>query len=237
MPKQPAFQFYPGDWLRDPNLQSAAFASQGIWMKCLCFMWEADDRGVLRGSREALMRLIGCGQAEFDGFIADLERYRFGDVATDGNGDVTLRNRRMVAAEKVRKDTANRVARFRERAAVTHRETPLSQPDNSASSSSSSSSRIKDLSHDSGGKEPERKRACTHGKCAPDRCRYAETVKLAGVIESVAGKFRLTPVGPPAPVVKIEKFAGGGDDCAAGVPPRVPTAHPLPPAARAEASA
>lgn len=47
MAKLPAFQFYPGDWMKDPNLRRCSHAAKGIWMDILCLMFESDERGFL----------------------------------------------------------------------------------------------------------------------------------------------------------------------------------------------
>ncbi len=45
--KLPAFQFYPGDWMKDPSLQSVSLAAKGLWITMLCLMHESPERGVL----------------------------------------------------------------------------------------------------------------------------------------------------------------------------------------------
>lgn len=45
--KRPAFQFYPGDWLKDADLGGCSPAARGVWMDVLCLMFECDERGVL----------------------------------------------------------------------------------------------------------------------------------------------------------------------------------------------
>lgn len=45
--KLPAFQFYPGDWRKDPNLSRCTHAEKGVWMDMLCIAFECDERGVL----------------------------------------------------------------------------------------------------------------------------------------------------------------------------------------------
>lgn len=47
MAKQPAFQFYVGDWLKDPNLRRCSHAAKGVWIDALCLMFESEERGVL----------------------------------------------------------------------------------------------------------------------------------------------------------------------------------------------
>lgn len=45
--KRPAFQFYPGDWMKDPDLRRCGRAARGMWIDILCLMFECSDRGVL----------------------------------------------------------------------------------------------------------------------------------------------------------------------------------------------
>jgi hypothetical protein len=45
--KLPSFQFYTGDWMKDPNLRRCSRAARGMWMDMLCLMFECGDRGVL----------------------------------------------------------------------------------------------------------------------------------------------------------------------------------------------
>jgi hypothetical protein len=36
--KLPAFQFYPGDWRKDPNLCRCSHAAKGVWIDMICLM-------------------------------------------------------------------------------------------------------------------------------------------------------------------------------------------------------
>ena len=45
--KLPAFQFYPGDWRKDPNLCRCSHAAKGVWIDMICLMHETEERGVL----------------------------------------------------------------------------------------------------------------------------------------------------------------------------------------------
>lgn len=45
--KLPAFQFYPGDWRKDPAVQMLSYHHRGIWLELLCFMFESPIRGKL----------------------------------------------------------------------------------------------------------------------------------------------------------------------------------------------
>jgi len=44
--KLPSFQFYPGDWKKDPELNRASKAEKGMLMDSLCLLWECEDRGM-----------------------------------------------------------------------------------------------------------------------------------------------------------------------------------------------
>jgi hypothetical protein len=44
--KIPSFQFYPGDWLKDPALRRVSKASKGLWIELICLSFECEERGV-----------------------------------------------------------------------------------------------------------------------------------------------------------------------------------------------
>lgn len=71
MSKLPSFQFYPGDWQKDPALRSCSPASRGIFIDSLCLMFDCAQRGVLVTGN--------CVWSEKDWA-----------AAIGGNGDVTL---------------------------------------------------------------------------------------------------------------------------------------------------
>lgn len=45
--KRPAFQFYPGDWLRNSKLRRCSHAARGAWVDVLCLLHDAEQYGVL----------------------------------------------------------------------------------------------------------------------------------------------------------------------------------------------
>lgn len=62
--KLPAFQFYPGDWLKDATLRRCTHEEKGVYIDMLCLMFECDERGVLSTagrawSDEEIARAIG----------------------------------------------------------------------------------------------------------------------------------------------------------------------------------
>ncbi len=46
--KNPAFQFYPGDWRKDQNLSRASLAAKGALIEIMCLAFECEKRGVLQ---------------------------------------------------------------------------------------------------------------------------------------------------------------------------------------------
>ena len=52
MGKLPAFQFYPGDWMKDAALRSVGFAARGLYIDLLCLMWECPERGYLKSGNQ-----------------------------------------------------------------------------------------------------------------------------------------------------------------------------------------
>lgn len=135
--KAPAFQFYPGDWLRDPELGLASAATQGVWINFLCQMWFARDRGVLSGNLSQLAQLGRCQSDDVVRFLSEAKALKFCDVSEDGHGIVTVTNRRMANEEKARVFARERKARERERKSesrASHTENPqLSRECHSAS--------------------------------------------------------------------------------------------------------
>jgi hypothetical protein len=47
MSKLPAIQFYPGDWRKDPGVQSLSYEERGIWLELLFMMHESEKPGLL----------------------------------------------------------------------------------------------------------------------------------------------------------------------------------------------
>src|SRR5262245_12673472 len=105
MMKLPSFQFYPGDWLKDPGVQSLSYHDRGVWLEILCFMHESCDRGklLLNGapiSDDALARLLGLDKQVLTNTITSLLT---SGVASRDEKTGAIMNRRMVGDEKIRK--------------------------------------------------------------------------------------------------------------------------------------
>ena len=147
MSKAPAFQFYVRDWLSDPQLRQASPAAKGIWIDCLCFMWEAPNKGQLTGTIAGLSRMLGVSEHEFGAFLSEVETLGFASLErqqmTPADQKVTLENRRMAREAQSKKSHTNRQRRYVERKKNGHgdgvNDAEVTPPSSSSSSSSSSS--------------------------------------------------------------------------------------------------
>ena len=54
--KSPAFQFYPKDWLADPNVRAMTHAERGIYIDLLCSCW---TEGSIPDDPEECARIAG----------------------------------------------------------------------------------------------------------------------------------------------------------------------------------
>ncbi len=102
--KLPAFQFYPGDWRKDPGVQSLSFHDRGVWFEIICLMHESEFRGklILNGKpmpQDALARLLGLDNQILTKTIDNLLNY---GVASLCDETAALICRRMLRDEEVR---------------------------------------------------------------------------------------------------------------------------------------
>lgn len=106
MGKLPALQFYPGDWRKDPAVQSLTFEQRGVWFEMLMIMHESAHRGkmTLNGKpmpTEAIANILGGGMTEVllnQILTTLLER----GVASREPETGIIYNRRMVRDEYIR---------------------------------------------------------------------------------------------------------------------------------------
>lgn len=140
MGKQPAFQWYPNDYLRDTRMLT--LSARGAWADMLNFMWYAPERGKLEGSREQLARQLSCAVDELQSILDELSVTKVANV-TNCNGIVTVINRRMWNEEKERKSTRLRVRKFRNSKSNTMNNKSVTPPSSSSSSSSTSKQKEK----------------------------------------------------------------------------------------------
>ncbi len=135
MGKNPAFLFYPKDWLSDTELQQSAASTRGIWTNLLSHMWFSQERGMVSGTVQELCRLGACTEPEWLIFYEQNCRLKFSDV-TFCDGIVTVKNRRMMREEKERESTRLRVVRHRKRESNANVTIPLPVPSTPSTPSS-----------------------------------------------------------------------------------------------------
>lgn len=68
--KRPAFQFYVGDWQRNPNLRRCSFAEKGLWIDLLCIMHDQPEYGILRWTLKEVATALGCKISDLNGLIS-----------------------------------------------------------------------------------------------------------------------------------------------------------------------
>lgn len=108
--KRPAFQFYPGDWLRSTDLRSCSVAARGLWMDMLCLMHEGTPYGYLRvGNKDILppilAKMVGETVENVEIWLKELENSGVFSRKPEKTG--CIYSRRMVKDEKVRESRAN----------------------------------------------------------------------------------------------------------------------------------
>ena len=103
--KKPSFQFYPGDWRKDPGVQSLSYHDRGVWFEMLLLMHESEERGVLllNGKpmpESALERLLGLVNQNLTTTLTTLLDFA---VASKRAHDGAIYCRRMVRDEELSK--------------------------------------------------------------------------------------------------------------------------------------
>lgn len=101
--KRPAFQFYPGDWLRDTALRSCSVAARGLWIEMLCLMHEGAPYGHLKVGSKVILpvnlaRMVGITLPEAEGYLDELNCAGVYSVTAEG----TIYSRRMARDEEIR---------------------------------------------------------------------------------------------------------------------------------------
>lgn len=101
--KRPAFQFYPGDWRKDPALSSCSLAARGLWIELMCIAHESDNYGHLSINGKPMTpamisRMVGEVPAVVMKLLVELHDAGVYSRTDDG----TIYSRRMVKDEHVR---------------------------------------------------------------------------------------------------------------------------------------
>lgn len=144
--KLPSFQFYPGDWRKDPNLSRCSKAAKGVWMDMLCLMFECETRGVLStGGRpwsdEDIAVAVGGDILEVKSCIQEL----IDKGVASRNSSGCVYSRRLIRDEEQRRHNAKRQDKYRKSNSNANSNalvTPMSHASSSSSSSSASTSRL-----------------------------------------------------------------------------------------------
>lgn len=102
--KRPSMQFYPGDWMKDPDLRRCSHAAKGVWVDLLCLMFECAERGVLATSGVAwtdqeIAQAVGGDQSVVLECLRELTCKGVAKRRADG----ALYSKRMVADETKRR--------------------------------------------------------------------------------------------------------------------------------------
>ncbi len=120
--KRPAFQFYGGDWLRDPGLRACSLTARGLWIDMISIMSQVEEPygylvfaarkdGDKDGHKDiltpilpgVLARMVGASEGEVSQLLDELES--FGVFSRTAEG--VIFSRRMVRDEKVRQSRAS----------------------------------------------------------------------------------------------------------------------------------
>lgn len=153
MGKAPSFQFYPGDWMKDPALRSVSLAARGLWIDTLCLLFESDRRGYLQHitgkpvTDEQLARMTGCPSKQVSRLLQELENS--GVFSRNEHG--VIYSRRMLRDEHIRRARAEggkaggNPALLKDKLEVNHTDNLQSNLPPTPSSSSSSSGEEKSL--------------------------------------------------------------------------------------------
>ena len=106
--KLPAFQFYPGDWLKDTSLRATSVEARGLWIDMLCFMHESPRRGWLMltisapMTTEQLARAAGIQAEICQQLLSELESNGVVTVEQIADVGVAYVSRRMLRDEATR---------------------------------------------------------------------------------------------------------------------------------------
>ena len=89
MAKLPSFQFYPGDWKKDPGVQALSYEERGVWLELLLLMFESSRRGKLifpNGTpitEGAVARMLGLDKQRYSSIQRKLLEYGVASIEPD----------------------------------------------------------------------------------------------------------------------------------------------------------
>ena len=109
MAKLPSFQFYPGDWKKDPGVQALSYEERGVWLELLLLMFESSRRGKLifpNGTpitEDAVARMLGLDKQRYSSIQRKLLEYGVASIEPETG---VLYCRRMVRDAELSKKRA-----------------------------------------------------------------------------------------------------------------------------------
>lgn len=88
MAKQPAFQFYPADWLNDVKLQACSMAAQGLLINMMCLMHQSEKYGycLINGDKPSIKQLKNLLRVHHKTFIKLIKELLKNGVIKEING-------------------------------------------------------------------------------------------------------------------------------------------------------
>lgn len=107
------FKFEWNDWLQDEQLSLCSLETQGFWLRCVCVLHRS-DRYELTGTIDGMRRLLGCLPEELTRCMNELKSTGAADVRF-GNGEVSIKSRRLEREHKARESNRLYVAKHREK--------------------------------------------------------------------------------------------------------------------------
>ena len=125
MGKNPAFQFYPSDWMRD--LDEHPLEIEGAWIRICCKLWWADERGKMTKTLDQWARILRVSQEDTLRLLDYIQKEKIGDVLPLGfcnnltppnknlTDNITVISRRMFREHKNRENNNLRQQRYYEK--------------------------------------------------------------------------------------------------------------------------
>lgn len=93
MGKQPAFQFYPGDWTRD--LDDQDLEVEGAWIRIICRLWWSETRGEATKPLNEWARILRKSEKKTMKIFQNLLAKHIADGTLLDNQNITIISRRM----------------------------------------------------------------------------------------------------------------------------------------------
>jgi hypothetical protein len=146
--KRPSFQFYPGDWLRDP-VSGCSLAAQGLWLRMMIVAHDSECYGHLSQNGtpmppDSIARRCGCESVEqYSSLISELREAGVPSRTPEG----IIFSRRMVRDEALRDIRASGGSESLKKSRV-------QQPKNNTSKDTAKDGR-KDIAKDGGKDTPD----------------------------------------------------------------------------------